>query len=268
MVADPIYIDKIKKAFEIADDEMQGIIGYFHYVKACQNLAPQDKIIPKLPRLQDQNTREFKYGIQITNDWVRLYDPKNLCQTMQQIFLCYHTWVALISLISIFEGALKNFIETLKTAGTIPKKISKPKKDNYKSRLEWTFKIASQSEYGTNIMKNRIPNLCIQIDHARRIRNLWVHNRGFFDKGYQNAINVNGQQPIISSQFTQFLKNKNTPVLFILDPSDFEVFSCSHIELLHHLQDTVQKKYFGQKECYNYETEKKKIEWQRLLQGS
>ena len=26
---------EIKRAFEIADDGMQGVIGYFHYVKTC-----------------------------------------------------------------------------------------------------------------------------------------------------------------------------------------------------------------------------------------
>lgn len=245
---------KIKTAFEIADDGMQGVIGYFYYVVACQKLAKQNEIIKELPNS----------AIQITYEWRRYYDPQELCQVMQDVFLPYHARIALISLISIFEGALKNFIARLVETH----KNFKQPRNNYKARLEWAFGIVQQSTYGTNTMKNRIPNLCLDIDHARRIRNLWMHNNGLFDEDYGKGIPINGRKPIIDPEYNEFLKNKNNPIPFILNPDAFERFSLSHIELLHHLHDTIQRKYFGQKKSYGYKAAAKRIEWQRLLVGT
>ena len=183
---------------------------------------------------------------------------------MQTLFLLYHARIALISLISTFEGALKNFIARLVDT----KKIKKLKRDSYKERLIWAFDIAKQSTYGTNTMKDRIPDICLDIDHARRIRNLWMHNNGLFDEGYEDGIPVNGRLPIIDPQYNKFLKNKKKPVPVVLKPDVFEQFSCSHIELLHDLHDTIQRKYFGQKISYGYKRERKRIEWQRLLLGA
>ena len=127
----------IKKSFEIADDGMQGIVGYFHYVKACQNIAEQSEIIKKLPSNQNRILNEFEGAIKITYEWERKYDPTELCQTMQKVFLSHHARIALISLISIFEGALKNFINRLLKI----KKIRNHKHDGYKKRLKWVFDI-------------------------------------------------------------------------------------------------------------------------------
>lgn len=248
---------EIKRAFEIADDGMQGVIGYFYYVKACQNLATQSEIVKRLP------IHKELYSIQITNEWRRHYDPQELCKFMQNFFLLYHARIALISLISYFEGALKNFIVRLVNT----KKIEKLKLRSYKERLIWAFGIAKQSKYGTDMMINIIPDLCIYVDHARRIRNLWMHNNGLFDEGYGDVISVNGRQPIIDHQYKKFLKNKKQPVPVVLNPDVFEQLSCSHIELLHHLHDTIQRKYFGQKISYGYKPERKIIEWRRLLLG-
>lgn len=248
---------EIKRAFEIADDGMQGVIGYFYYVKACQNLATQSEIVKRLP------IHKGLSSLQITHEWRRHYDPQELYQVMQDVFLLYHARIALISLISNFEGALKNFIVRLVDT----KKIKKLKRDNYKERLIWAFGIARQSTYGEDTMINRIPDLCIDVDHARRIRNLWMHNNGLFDEGYGDVISVNGRQPIIDPQYYKFLKNKKQPVLVVLNPDVFEQLSCSHIELLHDLHDTIQRKYFGQKISYEYKLERKIIEWRRLLLG-
>lgn len=246
--------EEIKRAFEIADDGMQGVIGYFHYVKACQSLAEQSEIVKELP----------PRSIQITYEWVRPYNPQELCQVMQDDFLFYHARIALISLISIFEGALKNFIARLVET----KKPLKAPRGNYKARLKWAFNIAKQSTYGPNSMKNRIPDLCLNVDHARRIRNLWMHNNGLFDEEYGNGISVNGRKPIIVPEYKEFLKNKKKQIPFVLNPDAFKMFSLSHIELLHQLHDAIQRRHFGQKRSYEYGAERKRIKWHRLLVGT
>ena len=41
---------RIRTAFEIADDGIQAILGYFHYVAACQRIANPVIVIDYLPR--------------------------------------------------------------------------------------------------------------------------------------------------------------------------------------------------------------------------
>jgi len=255
---------EIKRAFEIADDGMQGIIGYFHYVKACKNVAEKSKIIEKLPYTINENTNKYIPAIQITHDWIRFYSPIELYNVMQDVFLYYHARVALISLISNFEGSLKNFIDILVKKN----KIQKPKKDNYKTRLKWAFNIANQSTYGNNNMQKRIPDLCLNVDHARRIRNLWMHDNGLFNERYgQDIINIDGKESQIDPKYYHFLNDPKMPIPFILKPDVFDGFALSHIEILHHINDTIQRKYFGQQRSYSYKALRKKIEWQRLLIG-
>ena len=93
----------IRKSFEITDDGMQGIIGYFFYVIACKESATSKDISIRLPENQ----------IQITVEWVRFYNQQDLIQIMESCFELYHARTCLISLISIFETALKRFIGRL-----------------------------------------------------------------------------------------------------------------------------------------------------------
>ena len=44
-------------------------------------------------------------------------------------------------------------------------------------------------------------------------------------------------------------------------------FSKSHIEILHILHNTLQKKYFNALEAYDYRKENKLIEWNKVLWG-
>jgi len=243
----------IKKTFEIADDGMQGVIGYFFYVLACKNSADTNTILSNLP----------KDCIHVTHEWVRFYKPIGLTQAMKSYFEPYHARVCLISVISLFEGALKNFIERLYKT----RKINRRPKNNYKRRLEWAFEMALKSDYGSKAMIARIPDLCLHVDHARRIRNLWMHNNGLYDSGYEKGISLSGRAPIIESSYQEYKKAPKKKIPVILKPEGFLGMSLSHIELLHQLHYYIQKKYFGQKKAYSYKALKKGIEWHRLLIG-
>jgi hypothetical protein len=246
----------IRRAFEVADDAMQGAIGYFIYGTACQKKAQLQDVLSALP---DNH-------IPITHNWVRNYSPRELCQAMEQCFESYHARVSLIAVISAFEGALGNFGERLKLTG----KISKPLNRNYKGKLEWAFSTAGQSIYGDQQMQARIPDLCLHIDHARRIRNLWMHKNGLFDSQYAtDGIHIQGRQPIIDATYVeQVQKRRRRTVPVVLTSDGFILFTKSHIELLHHIHDTIQRIHFGAKRPYGYRQMKKGIEWHRLLIGS
>lgn len=241
---------KIKEIFEIADDGMQGVMGYFFYVLANNKSSNPTILSDHLP----QNK------IQITHEWARNYDPQELISAMNSLFEPYHARICLISTISIFEGALKKFVSRL----YYTKKINQTPQNNYKKKLEWAFGLALKSDYGSKKMVARIPDLCLNVDHARRLRNLWMHNNGIFDKEYENGIFVDGCPPIIDSSYKKSSKKK-IPV--ILKPEGFHKMNLSHIELLHQINDVIQKNYFGQKRSYNYKTLKKGIKWHRALIG-
>src|ERR1051326_951592 len=159
----------IRKAFEVADDSMQGAIGYFIYGGACKQSAPIQAVLAALPP-----------HMQITHDWGRNYIPSDLCQTMEECFEPYHARVSLIAIIGAFEGALLSFARRI---AAVSKNFNLPR-GKYKKHLEWAFSVAQQSSYGDQQMQARIPDLCLDVDNARRIRNLWMHNNGLFDSVY------------------------------------------------------------------------------------
>jgi len=171
--------------------------------------------------------------------------------------------VSLISVIGLFEGALQNFVSRLLETHSLIKAPCK----TYKGRLEWAFEIARQSKYGNQAMQARIPDICLDVDHARRIRNLWMHNNGLLDDGYSDAIPVPGRTPILDPVFQKYQRDKRRKIPVILTPQAFLQMYKSHVELLHHLQDTIQRVHFGQKRSYGYKALRKQVEWHRLLIG-
>ena len=246
---------QIKRAFEAADDAMQGAIGYFLYGIACKKKAPPEDVESELP----------PDSIGITHDWIRYYNPRDLCNAMELCFEAYHARVALIAVVSAFEAALKSFAERLAATGKVAKL-----KDGYKDRLKWAFNVALKSTYGTPQMKARIPALCLHVDHARRIRNLWMHNNGLFDARYAtDVVQVPGHKPIVVPTYVEhFQKRRRRVVPIVLTGEGFFALAKSHIELLHQLHDTIQRIHFGQVQSYKYSRLKKGIEWQALLLGA
>lgn len=247
----------IRKSFEITDDGMQGIIGYFFYVIACKESATSKDISIRLPENQ----------IQITFEWARFYNQQDLIQIMESCFELCHARTCLISLISVFEAALKRFIGRLNETGHISNNQERHLK-HYKKKLEWAFGIVSGSTYGTKSMQSRVSDLCLHVDHARRIRNVWMHNNGLLNKRYgSDCISISGKQSIVVSAYQEYRKTKKQ-IPISLRPDSFMYICLSHIELLHQLHYNIQKKYFGQKRAYSYRALRKNIEWHRLLIGA
>ncbi|RJQ77155.1 MAG: hypothetical protein C4519_13860 [Desulfobacteraceae bacterium] len=116
-------------------------------------------------------------------------------------------------------------------------------------------------------MRARIPELCLQVDHARRIRNLWMHNNGLINEKYgSDGISIDGKSPIIVDAYNDYQKSKRK-IPIGLYPESFIKLCLSHVELLHQLHYNIQKKNFEQKRAYSYRAAKKRIEWHRLLTG-
>ena len=202
----------------MADDAMQGAIGYFIYGAACKQFASKDTVSASLPS-----------HIQITHGWARNYSPDDLCKAMERCFEPYHARVSLIAIIGAFEGALLRFASRI---AEVDKTFKAPKR-KYKKHLEWAFSVVQQSSYGDKQMRERIPDLCLDVDHARRIRNLWMHNNGLFDPLYkEDGICVHGRPPIIAELYVEQVqkrRRKRVPIILSQDgfyPLSWSISSC------------------------------------------
>jgi len=188
------------------------------------------------------------------------------------------------------------------------KKIGKLKSKNYGALLEWAFDfVIPRKEYLYDGPKDeerikiieRVPELCLDVDHARRLRNVFMHNRGLFDKRYgTDAMEVPGRQPKMRQEFLReflpackqkiptyfshkefteymkkFLKGPEQDVPVLLTSEEYIEYSLSHIGLLHVLHDLIQRKYFGLTDSgYYYPLERprlepKRAEWDRIFTG-
>lgn len=277
---------KIRNEFEFADYLMQNILYYHMYVNVfVQGTDSKDKI-SRLPKV-----------LPFTHVWVLRYSPQNLVKNMDRQFNFYHARSSFLSLIPIFENTLRSFVKRLENKKRIDKLKSKK---YYGPLLEWAFAfVVPRKEYLYNgprdeeriKMIERVPESCLDVDEARRLRNLFMHNRGFFDKKYGiGTIEVPGRQPKLRQEFLReflparkrkipahmekFLKEPEQDVPVLLKPEEYIEYSRSHIELLHYLHDLIQRTYFDLKGSgYGYREEQerlrpKRAEWDRIFAGT
>jgi hypothetical protein len=257
--------------FEFADYLMKDVLGYFQYVNvSVQSASPEDKI----SRLPD-NVLPFTRG------WVITYSPEILVKQMDEKFQFYHTRSSLIALVGIFEDTLWSFVKRLEDEEKIDKfgkENKKYKNKKYSTLLEWVFDFVipnKESLYSGGYKEaiNRLPEVCLDVDEARRLRNLLMHHRGLFHESYKDqAIPIDGKINI-HPQYLKFRENPVQKVPVLLTAEEYIRYSRSHIELLHELHDLIQRKYFGLTDSgYYYPREQPRLnpkiaEWDRIFTG-
>ncbi|MDY6854180.1 MAG: hypothetical protein SWO11_05665 [Thermodesulfobacteriota bacterium] len=106
---------------------------------------------------------------------------------------------------------------------------------NYKQKLVWAFETVEGSNYGPKSMQARIPDPCLHVDHARRIRNLWGHNNGLINENYKSdCIQVPDKSAIVDDTYLEYKKTKRK-IPIALNSKGFINICSSHIEFLHQL---------------------------------
>lgn len=247
---------RILEIFEITDDSLQGLLGYYLYVISAVGWAPDNGIVSSLPQGR----------IPLTHEWDRNYDPRELVTTMRGLFVAYQTRISLVAMVNIFEAATRSFVDRLEETNH-PQNIQGDVK-HYKTRLKWAFTKVAGSTFGNQAMQARILQLCLEVDHARRLRNISVHNNGLFNDRYKDdAISVCNHPGLTHPDFQHFLNNKTQPLTMILYPDDYIQLSKSHVELLHFLHHEIQSQDFGETAPYDYRKQGKRIEWHRVFFG-
>jgi hypothetical protein len=236
--------------FTTADDQMQGLWGLHHYLKAATDITEPKKLIHRLP----QET------FPLTHEWGRFYDPREManevCQ-MREFLLCSQS---LVSLVTICEAALLRLNGHLSKLGRCA-----PQRKNMKL-LEWAFSVVQRTPLASPEATARLPHTCGDLDNARRLRNCIVHCNGRYDERmyFQQVLQDGWIIPQYEKDSQRAVPAKE-PIF--LDTERFDYFTCSHIEFLHILHNTIQRNLFGHAIPYNYADEGKCNEWHRILSG-
>ena len=247
----------IQHIFEIADDSLQGILGYHLYVVAMQSASNTEKIAQYLP------DKTFP----MTFDWVRNYRKEDLIHAFEPPCLeFYQSKISLISIVTVFDVMFNNFIKKL-----IEKGHSQKLRDTkLKKCVEWAYDQLSPCHWkGNDNMIKRLPETFGIIDNARRLRNLIIHNQGLFEAKYeQDVLKFRDIVPDMHPDYPLYKTNPQEPTPVIINTAYFLRFSMAHLEALHLLHNEIQKKYFGYDLGYDYRVENKAIEWNRALWGN
>ena len=69
-------------------------------------------------------------------------------------------------------------------------------------------------------------------------------------------------------KYKEFDKNPDLKIPLMLNLYDVVDFNKAHIEALHVVHNSLQRRYFGCRDAYSYEEERKDIEWSRILRGA
>ena len=158
---------EIQQVFEIADDSLQGMIGYHMYVDALQKAVKEKELLHWLP---DQR-------FQMTFSWDRFYQKQDLVKAFEvEISELYQCKLLLVEVTNVFEASLKDFIDLLKQKGFPQLHGGKKIARNYKSYITWAFNQARKCDVGDKKAIERLSGTFGTIDNTRRLRNLIVHN--------------------------------------------------------------------------------------------
>ncbi|MGD1104867.1 MAG: hypothetical protein ABSA59_22710 [Terriglobia bacterium] len=240
-----------EKAFTTADDAMQGLWGLQTYIRAAVLVADKNQVGQRLP----------KKAFNLTHEWKRYYDPKQLIVEMGKVGEHVVCRMCLVNLVAVFEAAIKQFHQRLEKR----ERQESTRDPHYKTLLKWTFKIVRENPVISPAARARLPETCGDVDNARRLRNLIVHNNARYHKFYKTDA-IDDKWVMIRHEPNSEDAIEHATAL-LLSPERLEHFSRSHIELLHILHNTIQSKFFNHPAGFNYLEEGKAIEWHRILSG-
>ncbi len=248
--------NNILAVFLATDDALQGIVGLHTYTAAIHGLA-----MNSIDRAGDDRVVQLR----ITHEWARSISLKTFLSEMENCFEFMHCRTILLSLVANFEIALRRFRRQLWDDGHLGTKGPDYTEPDYKPLLRWAFQLVRNSTCGSQSMLNRLPETCGDVDNARRLRNLSLHNNNKYNDSYvDDGISDAGVQVQYERNYLSGVQNRE-PVF--LTNQRIEDLGYSHVELLHILHNTIQRKFYRFTQDYNYAAEGKTPELYRMVSG-
>ena len=246
----------ILAVFLATDDALQGILGLHTYTAAIHRHA-----MSSIGRGEQDQVIQLR----ITHEWARPISLKTFASEMENSFEFMHCRTILLSIVANFEIALRRFRKSAWDAGHLGSKGPDYIEPDYKRLLRWAFQLTKNAQSGSDSMLNRLPRTCGDVDNARRLRNLSLHSNNKYNDSYvDDAISDPGVDVQYERDYLSGVQNRE-PVF--LTNQRIEDLGCSHIELLHILHNTIQRKFYKCTRDYNYAAEGKVSEWYRMVSG-
>jgi hypothetical protein len=148
---------------------MQGLWALHMYLKAATDTTDEQSIGRSLP----------EKVFQLTHEWFRSYDPKELVRAIRDTGIDFLlSRASLVSLVVISEAAVGGMNARL------AKLLHSSEVEGNKRLLQWAFGLLRDSTSGSESMLRRLPETCGDLDNARRLRNCIVHNNGKYSNRY------------------------------------------------------------------------------------
>ena len=97
----PTRNPEILRIFEIADDALQGLLGYFHFTSAAVGWAADNGILQSLP----------EKAFQITPEWRRFYRKFELLVFMRNTFHIVNSRQCMIAMVSYIDAETGDFVD-------------------------------------------------------------------------------------------------------------------------------------------------------------
>jgi hypothetical protein len=136
----------------------------------------------------------------------------------------------------------------------------------FENCIKWAYDQLSPCDIGDKEAVKRLPITIGLIDEARRTRNLIIHNQGLFEDSYEKqAIHYKDIVVQMHPLYAFYKADPQKPFPVMVETEYFLICSKAHLEVLHLLHNNIQKKYFGCETAYDYRTERKLIEWNKVL---
>jgi hypothetical protein len=238
--------------FESVDNALQGTLAYHLYI----TLVAQKQPIPDA-LLYDKRPFQF----QITHEWVRTFQIGDFFRHISDSMEFQHCRTMLLAMVPHLEVALRRMKRRLWELGRLGTQSAVYREPDFKQLVKWAFQTVHKTTCGSTEMQRRLPKVCGDIDHARRLRNCSVHDNNYFNESYErDAISDYGAIP-------QYVRSYALGQKIFLTNSEIETFLYSHIEFMHMFHNTVQRRYFEHQDDYNYNREGKTPELFRMIAG-
>ena len=249
---------EILSIFTASDDALQGMLGLHNYITLTNRIVwgrPLD--ISKLGGSVVQ--------LKITHEWLRTYSTSDFLSSMQDSFEFRQCIAALMTMFPTLEIALRRFRARLWKLGKVGHNHNPYREPDLKSLMKWSFGVLKDTNAGGDTMRKRLPEVCGDIDNARRLRNLAMHNNSKYNTNYiDDAISDGWVIPQFQKNYSQYVDAREP--IFLVN-ADIERMSASMIEFLHMVHNTIQRKFFKVRSDYNYEEEGKTPELYRMTSG-
>jgi hypothetical protein len=246
----------ILAVFLATDDALQGILGLHIYTAAIHGLTMNSI---------DRAGKDQEVQLRITHEWARPMSLTKFLSEMEDSFEFMHCRTILLSIVANFEIALRRFRKLMWDEGHIGLRGANYTEPDYKPLLRWAFQLVRNSTCGSESMLKQLPKTCGDVDNARRLRNLSLHNNNKFNDTYvQDVISDAGVEAQFERNYMSSVQNREPVFLTNLR---IEELGYSHVELLHILHNTIQRKFYGCTQDYNYAAEGKTPELYRMVSG-